>query len=105
MTRVLFDTDVVLDVLPDRSRQMGNAKATRILSSILKVFRIAPVDEAVLQEALHAGLSDFGDAVTSAAAHRTGCEFIVTRDPKGFRGSAVQSFTPEELRPLLTLST
>jgi hypothetical protein len=55
----------------------------------------------VLQEALELSMPDFEDAVTAAAARIAGCELIVTRDPKGFRGSAVRSLTPEAVTPLL----
>ena len=137
MKRVLFDTNVVLDVLLDRQpyaeasatawaavesgksegllaahavttihylirKEMGAVKAKRIVSAILRVFEVAAVDATVVQEALQLSFSDFEDAVTSAAARLAGCEFIVTRDPKGFRGSPVRSLTPEAVMPLLT---
>ncbi|HEY6390542.1 MAG TPA: PIN domain-containing protein [Bryobacteraceae bacterium] len=136
MKRILFDTNVVLDVLLDRQpyveasaaawaavetgisegmlaahavtaihylvrKEMGAVKATRVLSAILRVFGVAAVDSAVVQEALQSPLSDFEDAVTAAAARLAGCEYIVTRDPKGFRGSPVRSLTPEAITPLL----
>jgi predicted nucleic acid-binding protein len=136
MKRVLFDTNVVLDVLLDRQpyvaasaaawavvetgalegmlaahavttihylvrKESGNVKARRIVSAILRVFGVAPVDGAVIQEALQLHFSDFEDAVTAAAARVAGCECIVTRDPKGFRGSPVRSLTPEAVMPLL----
>jgi predicted nucleic acid-binding protein len=136
MKRILFDTNVVLDVLLDRQphveasaaawaavetgrskgmlaahavttihylvrKAMGNIKATQIISSILRVFEVAIVDGAVIQEALQLPFSDFEDAVTAVAARLAGCECIVTRDPKGFRGSPVRSLTPEAVMPLL----
>ena len=136
MTKVLFDTNVILDVLLDRKphitassaawaaiengnsrgllaahavttihylvqKELGGVKAKRIVSAILRVFGVAPVDSTVIQEALQLPFSDFEDAVTAAAARSAGCECIVTRDPKGFRGSPVRSFTPEAAVPLL----
>ena len=136
MKRILFDTNVVLDVLLDRQpyveasaaawaavetgivegllaahavttvhflvrKEKGNIKAKRIISAILSVFGVATVDSAVIQEALQLPFSDFEDAVTAAAARVAGCECIVTRDPKGFRGSPVRSLTPEAITPLL----
>jgi len=136
MMRLLFDTNVVLDVLLDRQpyaeasaaawaavesgkaeglvaahavttihylirKEMGAVKAKRIVSAILRVFGIAVVDGAVVQEALQLSFSDFEDAVTAAAARLAGCDCIVTRDPKGFRGSPVRSLTPEAVMPLL----
>jgi predicted nucleic acid-binding protein len=136
MRRILFDTNVVLDVLLDRQpyveassaawaavetgisegmlaahavttihylvrKEVGNTKARRIITAILRVFGVAAVDGAVVQEALQLPLSDFEDAVTAAAARLAGCECIVTRDPKGFRGSPVRALTPEAVAPLL----
>jgi len=136
MKKILFDTNVVLDVLLDRQpygeasasawaavetgisvgmlaahsvttihylirKEKGNVKAKQIASAILRVFGVATVDGAVIQEALQLPLSDFEDAVTAAAARRAACECIVTRDPRGFRGSPVRPLTPEALLPLL----
>ena len=136
MRRILFDTNVVLDVLLDRRphveasaaawaavetgacegmlaahalttihylirKELGSAKARRVVSAILRVFGVAAVDGSVVQEALQLPLSDFEDAVTAAAALLAGCDYIVTRDPRGFRGSPVRPLTPETVTPLL----
>jgi len=136
MKRILFDTNVVLDVLLDRQphveastavwaaiergaaegmlaahavatihylirKEKGNARTQRIVAAILRVFKVARVDGATIQEALQSSLADFEDAVTSAAAHHAGCAYIVTRDPKGFRVSPVRALTPEAVMPLL----
>ena len=136
MKKILFDVQVILDVLQDRARhreasaaawaaveggkvegflaahavttihylvrkERGAAKAKRILSAILRVFGVAAVDGSVMNEALQLSCSDFEDAVTAAAARRSGCDCIVTRDPKGFRGSMVPSLTPDAALPLL----
>ena len=136
MKKILFDTNVILDVLLDRQpyveasasawtaveagisegmlathsvttihylvrKEKGNIQARRIISAILRVFGVAAVDGAVVQEALQLPLSDFEDAVTAAAARLAGCKCIVTRDPKGFRGCPVRSLTPEAVLPLL----
>jgi len=137
MRRILFDTNIVLDILLDRQphveasaaawaavetgiaegmlaahavttihylvrKELGDIKTRRIISAILRVFGIATVDARVVQEALQLPFSDFEDAVTAAAARSAGCEFIVTRDPKGFRGSPVRRLTPEAIIPLLS---
>jgi predicted nucleic acid-binding protein len=136
MKRVLFDTNVVLDVLLDRPphaegsakawaavetgvakgmlaahavtaihylirKEKGNARAKRIMAAILRIFAVAAVDGRTVQEALQLRFSDFEDAVTAAAARQAGCDFIVTRDPRGFRESAVRAVPPEAVMPLL----
>jgi predicted nucleic acid-binding protein len=82
-------------------KEHGGAKAKRLVSTILKVFRVAPVTGDVIQEALDMPAPDFEDAVTAAAARSSGCDLIVTRDPRGFRGSPVRVLTPETAVPLL----
>ena len=136
MKRILFDTNVVLDVLLNRQphveasasawaavetgiaegliaahtvttihyllrKELGEAKTRRVISAILRVFGLAAVDSEVIHEALQLALSDFEDAVTAAAARSMGCECIVTRDPRGFRGSPVPALAPEAIAALL----
>jgi len=83
-------------------KEKGNLGARRIVSDILRVFLVAPVDGAVIQEALQLPCPDFEDAVSAATARVAACYCIVTRDPKGFRGSPVRVLTPEAASPLLT---
>jgi len=61
---------------------------------------IAAVDRAVILEALQSHGPDFKDAVT-ATARQAGCDYIVTRDPIGFRKSPVRYLTPEALVSIL----
>jgi predicted nucleic acid-binding protein len=82
-------------------KEKGTASAKGILSAILSVFGVAPVDNAVIREALQLSCSDFEDAVTAAAARLAHCDAIVSRDIKGFRGSQVPCLTPEAILPLL----
>lgn len=76
-------------------KQREHIQAKHALHSLLSVFRVATVDAAVIDEALQMPGSDFEDCVTAAAAHRSGCAFIVTRDPRGFRASPAKAVTPE----------
>jgi predicted nucleic acid-binding protein len=83
------------------SRQLGEAGARQSLRALLKLFGVAPVDGNVLQQAIQSSEQDFGDSVTAAAAHASGCHLIVTRDPKGFRRSSVPTLNPAQALPLL----
>jgi predicted nucleic acid-binding protein len=82
-------------------KEQGAAKARQALTAILRVFGVAMVDERVILEALEMQSPDFEDSVTAAAAQLAECDLIVTRDPKGFRGSPVQALTPEAAAHLL----
>ncbi len=136
MKKILFDANVVLDVLLDRQphveasavawaavetgrvegmlaahavttihyfirKEQGNIQAKRTIAAILRVFGVAALEREAIEEALQLSCPDFEDAVTAAAARFAGCEFIVTRDPKGFRGSPVRCYTPDAIIPLL----
>ncbi len=83
-------------------KQLGGAGARRVVTTLLNVFGVAAVDEAVIREALGFSPPDFEDSVTAAAARSAMCDLIVTRDPKGFRGSPVRALTPEATAHLLT---
>jgi predicted nucleic acid-binding protein len=82
-------------------KELGMASARRTISTMLKVFGVATVDGPVIQLALGLPSSDFEDAVTAAAAQFAACGFIVTRDPKGFRGCGMRFLMPEAAAPLL----
>lgn len=136
MKKILFDTNVILDVLLDRQphveasstawaaietgratgmlaahavttihylvrKERGSILAKRTITAILRVFGVAAVGHEVIEEALQLSCPDFEDAVTAASARLAGCEGIVTRDPKGFRGSPVRCYTPNAIIPLL----
>lgn len=75
-------------------REMGETRTRKVLTSLLSVFAVAPVDGHVLVEALTSTSPDFEDAVTAAAARRAQCSFIVTRDPRGYKGSIVKAVAP-----------
>jgi predicted nucleic acid-binding protein len=83
-------------------KELGAAKAKGILSAMLRVFGVATVDGRVIQDALALPFFDFEDSVTAAAALAAGCDYIVTRDPKGFRDSPIRCLTPEAAVVLLT---
>lgn len=82
-------------------RGRGLAFADRCISDVLSVFGVAAVDETVLRRAVALGWSDFEDAVVAAAAEASGCGVIVTRDPRGFAGSALPVHDPATAVALL----
>ncbi len=82
-------------------RELGLRKARTTLATLLRVFRVAAVDQGTIQEALGLSFTDFEDAVTAAAARAAGCDVLVTRDPRGFRASPVRPLPPEAALPLL----
>jgi predicted nucleic acid-binding protein len=82
-------------------RELGTRKAKQLVTLMLRMFRVAAVDGAIIEQALRLAMSDFEDAVTAAAGQICGCDFIVSRDLKGFRGSPVRALAPEAALPML----
>jgi predicted nucleic acid-binding protein len=114
--RVLFDTNVILDVLLARVPHVGPATALldrvaakaldgllgaatahRHLRTLLGLFDVAQVTRAVLTDALDLGFPDYEDAVLHEAARHAGAVAIVTRDPKGFTKARLKVYAPEEM--------
>jgi predicted nucleic acid-binding protein len=83
------------------ARQRDSAFARRVVSDLLAVPDVAAVDGAVLRRALALAWPDFEDAVCAAAAEGAGCDTLVTRDPKGYRGSSVVIMDPPTAVSLL----
>ena len=84
-------------------KQLGDRRAKRVIANLLQVFAVAAVDGNVLRDALQSEAQDFEDAVSEAAARATGCEAIVTRDPKGFRAAGLPVLTPGAAAPVLAI--
>jgi predicted nucleic acid-binding protein len=84
------------------ARESDRLAARRTLTRLLGAFRVAPVDQAVIDAAFELPFADFEDAVTAAAA-RAASDLIATRDPKGFRGSPVRALQPEAIVALLVV--
>lgn len=82
-------------------RELGESRATKVVASLLAVFDVAPVNDKVLAEALTSPSPGFEDAVMAAAARHADCDFIVTRDPRGFKGSIVKAMPPETANALI----
>jgi predicted nucleic acid-binding protein len=61
------------------------------------VFEIAPIQKAVLDEALDLRFTDFEDAVIHETARHAAADAIVTRDLTGFAAATIQIVSPTEL--------
>lgn len=78
------------------ARSGGRAFADQCVAGVLGVFGVAPVDDAVVRQALAMVWPDFEDAVCSAAGVAAGCHALATRDPGGFKRSALPVMTAAE---------
>ena len=64
------------------------------LSVLLGVLQILPVDQKILEDALHSRISDYEDAVLEIVSLKHGVEFVVTRNMKDFTHSKVEAVNP-----------
>ena len=79
------------------SKHLGKAKARKILTDLLQILQVVPVDEDRLRHALGLGWNDFEDAVQAACAEKAGVDALVTRNEADFEGAVVPVLSPVAL--------
>lgn len=72
-------------------------QARQVVSAILTVMLVCPIDRTVLESAFNSGLVDFEDAVQIFGAISQGLDGILTRDNKGFLSSPIPVLSIQEL--------
>jgi predicted nucleic acid-binding protein len=93
-----FVSAVSLTNVFDIGRKLrGKERAHEAVGHCLKAVAVAAVDGHTLGAAWRMLGSDFEDNVQVACASASGIDFIVTRDPDGFRNSPVVVMTPQEM--------
>lgn len=83
------------------AEHMGKSRARKVVTDLLHIVQLVPVDEDRIRHALTVTWPDFEDAVQAACAEHADADYLVTRNKRGFRKSAVQPVTPAELLALL----
>jgi len=78
-------------------RSVSAVAAREMMTGLLKLFEVAPVNRAVLEGALTLSFDDFEDAVLHEAGRLAGATAIVTRDPSGFSAAALRVYAPDTL--------
>lgn len=79
------------------AKQIGAQQATAVLHQTLQVFSIAPLNDALIREALSWGWHDFEDAVQMATAVHSNLNYLVTHNPKDFETHPVPILKPAHL--------
>lgn len=70
--------------------------AERAVDWMTALFDLAPCGKSEIRRARELPISDFEDAVVSAAAEAANCDYIVTRNLNDFKGSPVAAISPED---------
>lgn len=72
------------------------AESREVLHRLLELFEIAPVNRAVIEEALQSKITDFDDAVLAHAGGLVGVDAIITRNTKDFQPATIKALDPIE---------
>lgn len=96
---VCATTITTLHYLIEKSK--GHKEALTQVEKILKIFKVAQVDQLCLESALRSGIKDYEDAVIDESASRERVAGIVTRNEKDFKQSKLNIYNPEELVKIL----
>lgn len=75
---------------------LGQRASRQHLGRLLELFDVAPVNRAVLGNALKSPQKDFEDAVLAEAARACGAGAIITRNAKDFASCGLPIYTPRE---------
>ena len=85
------------------SKTLGAKEAGKKIASLLQIFRIAPVNEAVLKAALQIKGRDYENLIVLEAALGVGVDGIVTRNPRDFPAAGLPVHLPADIVAMLAL--
>jgi predicted nucleic acid-binding protein len=78
------------------SREIKREKAMRVLEKLRIVFRVAAVDDKVIDLSLASTFRDFEDAVQYYSALHVKADCLITRNKSDYRVDRLPVMTPEE---------
>jgi predicted nucleic acid-binding protein len=76
-------------------KQKSPAEARKILSRFKVLVKVLPVDDKILELALHSEFKDFKDALQYYCAIENGINFLITRNIKDYKHASIPVFTAE----------
>ncbi len=82
------------------SKELKREKAMRVLEKLRIVFRVAAVDERVIDLSLASSFKDFEDAVQYYSALHVRADCLITRNKADYRADRLPIMTPEEFLSL-----
>jgi hypothetical protein len=83
------------------NRVRNRKTAVTTITSLLEVFTVATVDDAVIRKALSWGWKDFEDAVQMAAAANIHANYFIIRNPRDFQDGIIPVVQPAAFLTLL----
>lgn len=82
-------------------KKAGVGPAMDAVRAVRSVFKVVPLDDELLEQAITATTEDLEDAIQAAAARRVGADHLVTRNGKDFAPFEVSAVTAEEFLALV----
>ena len=79
------------------SKALSKNQARDATKKLLELFKVADVNERVLQLSINSKFGDFEDAVQYYSGQLSGVDCIVTRNIKDFKNVELPVYNPEEL--------
>jgi predicted nucleic acid-binding protein len=76
-------------------KQVSAQHAQEVLRDFKQLVTVLPVDDAVVEQALNAGFTDFEDAIQYYCALSAGCTALLTRNVRHYRKAAISILTAE----------
>jgi predicted nucleic acid-binding protein len=75
-------------------KDKSKAEARAIITSLLQFLRIAPVDHAIIEQALSLDYPDFEDAVQMMSAIHCHAEYLITRNARDYQPALLPVIQP-----------
>ena len=91
----------VTDIMYIMRKQLSPEKVREAVSTLLAIVDVVSVTKSDINAALGGSFRDFEDAVQASCAARLKADYIVTRNAKDYRLSAVKAITPADLLQIL----
>jgi len=76
--------------------QKDKTRVINIITALLDIFNIIPIDESILRDSLISPITDYEDAVIEVSSMKTNIDYIISRNISDFKLSRVQAYTPEQ---------
>ena len=77
-------------------KQKDKNKVAAIISSLLDIFHVIPIDETILKNSLLSPITDYEDAVIEVSAVAFDIDYILSRNISDFKQSRIPTYTPEQ---------
>ena len=76
--------------------QKDKNKVINVISTLLDIFHIIPIDKTILTDSLLSPITDYEDAVIEVSAVKFNIDYILSRNISDFKLSRIPTYTPEQ---------